>query len=267
MKSNKWKFCEIKEYLLINLSEKIYNGITKEEKMKTIGIIGGMSYESSVHYYERINKGVNEIVGGLSCAKLLIYNVNFEEIRKLMLDNDWNEIGKRLASIAKTLEGAGADYIVIATNTMHKLANFIQSNINIPLIHIADCVADKCKEKNILNVLLLGTKYTMTEDFLTNRLQENGLNVVTPQKEEVINEIDRIIFDELCKGEIKESSKKYYINVIKKMIRENKIEGVILGCTEIEMLIKQDDIDIPVFDTTQSHIDAIIEYSLERKLF
>lgn len=234
--------------------------------MKTIGIIGGMSYESSIHYYERINNQVNQIAGGLTCAKLLIYNVNFEEIRKLMLENKWNEIGIELASIAKTLEIAGADYIVVATNTMHKLADYIQSQIDIPLIHIADCVAEKCKENNVLNVGLLGTKYTMVEDFLVNRLEKNGLNVSTPKDKEDIDEVDRIIFDELCKGEINESSREYYKNVIKEMIKRDGIKGIILGCTEIEMLIKQDDLDIPIFDTTQSHIDSIVDYSLEKKL-
>lgn len=234
--------------------------------MKTIGIIGGMSYESSIHYYERINNQVNKIAGGLTCAKLLIYNVNFEEIRKLMLENKWDEIGIELAKIAKTLENAGADYIVIATNTMHKLADYIQNQIDIPLIHIADCVADKCKEKNVLNVGLLGTRYTMVEDFLVNRLKQNGLIVSTPKNKENIDEIDRIIFDELCKGEIKDSSREYYKNVINEMIQQNGIEGIILGCTEIEMLIKQSDLDIPIFDTTQSHIDSIVDYSLEKKL-
>jgi len=234
--------------------------------MKTIGIIGGMSYESSIHYYERINNQVNEIAGGLTCAKMIIYNVNFEEIRKLMLSQEWDKIGILLANIAKTLENAGADYIVIATNTMHKLADYVQSQIHIPLIHIADCVADKCKERNITNVGLLGTKYTMVEDFLKNRLKANGLTVTTPQNEENINELDRIIFDELCKGEIKDSSRDYYINVINSMIHQNGIKGVILGCTEIEMLVKQSDLDIPIFDTTQSHIDSIVDYSLEKKL-
>ncbi len=232
--------------------------------MKTIGIIGGMSYESSIHYYERINNQVNELAGGLTCAKMIIYNVNFEEIRKLMLSNQWDKIGIELSKIAKTLENAGADYIVIATNTMHKLADYVQSQIDIPLIHIADCVADKCRKKNILNVGLLGTKYTMVEDFLKNRLKQNGLSVTTPQSEENINEIDRIIFDELCKGEIKDSSREYYINVINNMIKENHIEGVILGCTEIEMLLKQENLSIPIFDTTQAHIDSIVDYSLEK---
>ncbi len=234
--------------------------------MKTIGIIGGMSYESSIHYYERINKQVNQIAGGLTCAKLLIYNVNFGEIRELMLENKWEEIGVILADIAKTLEKAGADYIVIATNTMHKLADFIQDKINMPIIHIADCVADKCKENKVVNVGLLGTKYTMIEDFLVNRLKQNGIEVTTPKNIEQINEIDRIIFDELCKGEIKNISREYYKNVIRQMIEEDGIEGVILGCTEIEMLIKESDLDIPIFDTTQSHIDSIVDYSLEKKL-
>lgn len=234
--------------------------------MKTIGIIGGMSYESSIHYYERINNQVNKIAGGLNCAKMIIYNVNFEEIRQLMLHNEWDKIAVELANIAKILENAGADYIVIATNTMHKLANYIESQISIPLIHIADCVADKCKDKNIFNVGLLGTKYTMIENFLKDRFKENGLTVTTPLNEKVINEIDRIIFEELCKGQINDSSKQYYIDTINNMIKQNSIQGVILGCTEIEMLIKQNDITIPIFDTTQAHIDSIVNYSLEKKL-
>lgn len=233
--------------------------------MKTIGIIGGMSFESSIHYYERINKGVNELTGDLNCAKLIIYNVNFEEIRQLMLNNQWDKIGVELANIAKILENAGADYIVIATNTMHKLADYIESKINVPLIHIADCVSDKCKERNFFNVGLLGTKYTMVEEFLKNRLMKNGLSVTVPEKQEVIDEIDRIIFDELCKGKIKESSKKYFVDVINNMIEQNNIKGVILGCTEIEMLVKQSDLSIPIFDTTQSHIDSIVNYSLEKR--
>lgn len=234
--------------------------------MKTIGVIGGMSYESSIHYYERINHQVNEMAGGLTSAKLIIYNVNFEEIRLLMLNNKWEEIGIELSKIAKTLEIAGADYIVIATNTMHKLADFIQSKINIPIIHIADCVAEQCLENNVVNVGLLGTRYTMEEDFLKNRLIRNGLTVSTPNQENQISEIDRIIFEELCKGVIKDSSREYYVDVINNMKRKNNIQGIILGCTEIEMLVKQQDLDIPIFDTTQSHIDSIVKYSLEKKL-
>ena len=151
-------------------------------KMKTIGIIGGMSYESSLHYYERINAQVNQIAGDLTSSKMLIYNVNFQEIRELMLNSKWDKIGIELATIAKILENAGADYIAIATNTMHKVADYIQNQIHIPLIHIADCVANKCRENHIFNVGLLGTKYTMTEDFLKRRLRENNLSVTTPMK-------------------------------------------------------------------------------------
>ena len=233
--------------------------------MKTIWIIGWMSYESSIHYYERINKQVNMLAGSLNCAKMIIYNVNFEEIRKLMPENKWKDIWRELVRIAKILENAGADYIAIATNTMHKLADYIQQRINIPLIHIADCVAEECIQKNIFNVWLLWTKYTMVEDFLVNRLKKNWLTVTTPITKKTINEIDRVIFDELCKWEIKEQSKKYFVDVINGMIKEKNIEWIILWCTEIEMLVKQQDLKIPIFDTTQSHIDAIVDYSLERK--
>lgn len=233
--------------------------------MKTIGIIGGMSYESSLHYYERINRQVNEICGGLTCAKLLIYNVNFQEIRNRMLEGKWDEIGDILSKVAKTLESAGADYIVIATNTIHKVAEHVQESISIPLIHIADTVSEKIHKNGIKKVGLIGTKYTMTEDFLRNRIKSNGIDAVVPKEKYEIDEIDRIIFDELCKGEIKATSKEYYISVINKMIEEEGIEGVILGCTEIEMLLKDGDVSVPLFDTTQAHIDAIVDYALEKR--
>lgn len=233
--------------------------------MGKIGIIGGMSYESSMHYYERINKQVNEQAGGLTSAEIIMYSVDFGKIRPLMLAGKWNEIGDELARIAQTLENDGADYIAIATNTMHKLADYVQSKIHVPLIHIADCVAEKCQEKDISKVGLLGTGYTMTENFLKDRLTKNGLTVYTPSRKEEISEIDRIIFDELCKGVINEDSKAYYINVIDQMIQEQGIKGVILGCTEIEMLIKPEDLTIPVFDTTQAHIDTLAELSLEKE--
>lgn len=233
--------------------------------MKTIGIIGGMSYESSLHYYERINRQVNEICGDLTCAKLLIYNVNFQEIRSRMLDGKWDEIGDILSKVAKTLESAGADYIVIATNTIHKVADKVEESISIPLIHIADTVSEVVHKKGIKKVGLLGTKYTMTEDFLRNRIKSNGIDAVVPKERLEINEIDKIIFDELCKGDIKDTSKEYYISVINKMIEEEGIEGVILGCTEIEMLLKDGDVSVPLFDTTQAHIDAIVDYALEKR--
>lgn len=233
--------------------------------MKTIGMIGGMSYESSIHYYQRINDGVNELAGGLTCAKMLIYNVNFEDIRKYMLNGEWDRIGEELIRIAKILEQAGSDYIVVATNTMHKLASQIQNEISIPLIHIADCVAEECKKNGVQRVGLIGTRYTMTEDFLVKRLEENGLIVSVPTDKMEIDDIDNIIFHELCKGQVNEDSRKRYIEIVNQMIEKNKIEGLILGCTEIEMLLKPGDVSIPLFDTTQAHINSIIDYCLERK--
>lgn len=231
--------------------------------MKKIGIIGGMSYESSLHYYERINNMINEKLGSLYTAEIIMYSVNFQSIEPYMRQNNWDAIEKELCDKAKKLEEIGADIIIIATNTMHKLADKIQKSISIPILHIADCVAKECLEKNVKRVGLLGTKYTMTEDFLKDRLIKNGLNVYVPNKEEDINEIDRVIFKELCIGKIEDNSKKYYINVINNMIKEFKIDGIILGCTEIEMLIKENDIDIPIFDTTQAHINSTVDYILK----
>lgn len=231
--------------------------------MKKIGIIGGMSYESSLHYYERINNIINEKLGGLYTAEIIMYSVNFQSIEPYMRENNWKAIELELCDKAKKLESIGADIIVIATNTMHKLADKIQQNISVPILHIADCVAEECLNKNIKRVGLLGTKYTMTEEFLKDRLKSNGLEVYVPTDEININEIDRIIFKELCIGKIEKDSKKYYIDVINKMIKEFKIDGIILGCTEIEMLIKENDIDIPIFDTTQAHINATVDYILK----
>ncbi len=230
--------------------------------MKTIGIIGGMSYESSIHYYRRINDQVNARAGGLTCAELIIYNVNFGVIRQQMLEGRWDEIGTELSRIAKVLENAGADCVAIATNTMHKLAAQVQGSINVPLIHIADCVAAKCRAAGVDRVALLGTRYTMEQSFLSDRLRLNGIEAFAPAGAGQIDEIDRIIFDELCKGEIKDSSRDYFLSVIGQMEKELGIKGVILGCTEIEMLIKQKDLALPVFDTTQAHIDSLVDIAL-----
>lgn len=231
--------------------------------MKKIGIIGGMSYESTLHYYEKINKIINKKLGKLTTAEIIMYSVNFQDIEPHMKKNEWKIIEDSLCNKAKKLEDAGVDIIVIATNTMHKLADKIQNKINIPLLHIADCVAKECNKQNIKNVGLIGTRYTMTENFLKNRLEKNGLKVFVPKSKKEINEIDRIIFEELCVGTIKDSSKKYYIDVIRNMQKKYKIEGIILGCTEIEMLIKKDDLDIPVFDTTNEHIKGVVNFIIE----
>lgn len=231
--------------------------------MKIVGIIGGMSYESSKHYYERINSIINSKLGDLNTAEIIMYSVNFQDIEPYMRENNWKPIEEKLCDIAKKLELIGANIMVIATNTIHKLADKIQNSINIPILHIADCVSAECLNQNVRKVGLLGTKYTMTEDFLKDRLEKNGLTVYVPQSDEELCEIDRIIFKELCIGNIENTSKEYYINVINNMVKNFGIEGVILGCTEIEMLIQPQDLEIPIFDTTQAHINSIVNYILE----
>ena len=232
--------------------------------MKKIGIIGGMSPESTIHYYERIYRQVNEREGGLTSPELGMESVNMAEIEKMMNDNEWDRIAFEMAVRAKILENGGAKYIAMASNTIHKVSDFVESQINIPIIHIADCVAKKCLSNGITNVGLIGTEITMTENFLKDKLYKNGLSVYTPNNLKDINEIDRIIFKELCKGKIEENSKRYIISVINNMIGKYNIDGIILGCTELEMLIKQEDLNIPIFDTTQSHIDSIVDYCLEK---
>ena len=230
--------------------------------MNKIGILGGMSYESTLHYYEGINRKVNEEMGGLVTPELFIDSVNFSIFRDYMVRGQWDSIKEELLSRAEILERAGADYLAIATNTMHKAADYIDNNIDIPLIHIGDSVADACIKKDVGHVGLLGTMTTMKEDFMKSRLRTYGISACIPEDAYDLRNIDRIIFDELCKGITSTQSKKEYLKIISKMIKEQGIEGVILGCTEIGMLINQSDLDIPVFDTTECHIDDIVSFSL-----
>jgi len=230
-----------------------------QKLLKTIGIIGGMSYESSTHYYERINKQVNDRIGGLNTATIIMYSVNLGEIEPMMRADKWDEISVILTDIAKNLETAGADVIVIATNTMHKLFDVIQASVSVPMIHIADTVADKCISQNIRDVGLIGTAYTMKEPFLKDRLAQKGLKVVVPDSDEKINEINRIVFEELCLGKILDSSREYYKQIIEEFASVYGAKGIILGCTEVEMLISKNDVSIPIFDTTEAHIDGIVD--------
>lgn len=219
--------------------------------MKTIGMIGGMSWESTVTYYKIINEVVKEELGGLHSAKILLYSVDFEEIEKYQSDGEWERAGEVLAEAAKKLENAGADYIVICTNTMHKVVPQIEARIGIPVIHIAEATADILLQSGINRVALLGTKYTMTQDFYKEKLVGAGIEVLIPGEEE-IEEINEVIFKELCRGIISEASKQKYLAVIDKLAAAGA-QGVILGCTEIGMLIREADTALPVFDTTQIH--------------
>ena len=219
--------------------------------MKTVGLLGGMSWESTVTYYQIINETVKEKLGGLHSAKILMYSVDFDEIEKLQASGNWEQSAQILADAACRLEKAGADFIVICTNTMHKVAPQIQSHINIPILHIADATADELTKANIKTVALLGTKYTMTQDFYKNKISKRNINVLIPDDKD-IETINHVIYDELCRGIISDASRKEYVRIISSL-QQKGAQGVILGCTEIGLLISQKDSPIPVFDTTLIH--------------
>ncbi|MFC1811211.1 aspartate/glutamate racemase family protein [Thermodesulfobacteriota bacterium] len=229
--------------------------------MKTIGLIGGMSWASSIEYYRIINEETRAKCGGLHSAKSIMYSVDFAEIEHLQHEGKWDQIAQVLTAAAKNLEKCGADFILICTNTMHKLADQIQIHIEIPLLHIADATAKKIKVRGIKSVLLLGTQFTMEEDFYRGRLERNyGLEVIIPPAEER-EIVHGVIYNELCMGTIKPASKKAYMSIIERMVREGA-EGVILGCTEIGLLVKKEDSPVPVFDTAKIHAIAAVEYAL-----
>lgn len=229
--------------------------------MKVIGLIGGMSWESSAEYYKIINEEVKRRLGGLHSAKCILYSVDFEEIERFQNNGEWEKAGAELSKVAQSLEKAGADFLVICTNTIHKVVENIQANINIPILHIADATAEQINKRNLTNIGLLGTKYTMEQDFYKSRIESNGINVIIPSKEEreVIN---KIIFEELCLGNFYQNSRDYYKKVIENLIKDGA-EGIILGCTEISLLIKQGDSKVPLFDTTTIHANAAVNESLK----
>lgn len=226
--------------------------------MKTIGLIGGMSWESTASYYQLINEQIKKELGGLHSAKILLYSVDFAEIEHYQAVGDWDKSAQVLTEIAQRLEQAGADFIVICTNTMHKVAPQIQEKITIPILHIAQATADALLEHGIKKVGLLGTKYTMTQDFYKEKLLEAGLEVIIPEPAE-ITEVNRIIYDELCLGLIKEDSKQTYLTIIENL-KNAGAEAVILGCTEIGLLVKQADTDLPLYDTTAIHAEKAAQF-------
>ena len=219
--------------------------------MKTIGLIGSMSWESTVTYYKIVNEVIKERLGGLHSAKVLLYSVDFQEIEACQAKGEWDKSADILTEAAMNLERAGADFIVICTNTMHKVASQIQAKIGIPILHIAEATAQELIEHQIDKVALLGTKYTMKQDFYKEKLIEAGIEVLIPEDEDV-EVVNHIIYDELCLGIISQESREQYLQIIEKL-KERGAQGVILGCTEIGLLIKQEDTSLPVFDTTQIH--------------
>ncbi len=222
--------------------------------MKTIGLIGGMSWESTATYYAVINRAVKRELGGLHSAKCLLYSVDFQEIEECQACGDWEKGGQILADAAKLLENAGADFIVICTNTMHKAVPQLKAQIKIPILHIAKATAIKLREAKIRRVALLGTKYTMEQDFYKNKLIENGIEVLIPEEPDR-NEINRIIYKELCLGVISRDSRETLLKLVNRMSASGA-EGIILGCTEIGLLISQQDTKAPLFDTALIHAEA-----------
>lgn len=230
--------------------------------MKTIGLIGGMSWESSLVYYQIINDKVREIKGNLNSAELIMYSFNFQEIEALQHENKWDELTEIMVLTAKKLETAGADFIIICTNTMHIMAEIVQEKVGIPIIHISDATAEEIKRIGMKKVGLLGTKFTMEKDFYKGRLiDKHGIDVIVPEKNDR-DIVHSVIYNELCKGQIISSSREKYIKIINKLI-QNGAEGVILGCTEIPLLISKEDVDVPIFDTTAIHAQYAAKFAVK----
>ena len=229
--------------------------------MKTIGLIGGMSWESTIPYYRQINETIREHLGGLHSAKIVLYSVDFHEIEQLQHAGDWDAAGTILAEAARSLEVAGADFLVLCTNTMHKVAARIQTSVAIPLLHIADPTAAEIKRAGLSTVGLLGTQFTMEQAFYRDRLSEHhGLRVIVPEPDDRAV-IHRIIYDELCLGLVKAESRSEYRRVMKNLAALGA-QAIILGCTEISLLVNQEDAEVPLFDTTAIHARMAAEEAL-----
>ena len=229
--------------------------------MKTIGLIGGMSWESTIPYYRLINEGVKQRLGGLHSAKLILHSVDFDEIERLQRSGDWDAAGALLARAAQSLEVAGAGLIVLCTNTMHKVAPAIESAVGIPLLHIADATAETAKAAGIRRVGLLGTRFTMEQDFYVGRLiGRHGLEVLLPEAPER-DEVHRIIYEELCLGKILPDSRETYRHIMNHLARQGA-QAIILGCTEISLLVGPDDSPVPLFDTTAIHAQSAVDRAL-----
>lgn len=233
------------------------------DNMKTIGLLGGMSWESTELYYRLINEQVKSRLGGLHSARIVMVSVDFHEIEALQNQGSWDEAGEVLSRSAQQVERAGADFLLICTNTMHKVAPQIQSAIGIPLIHLADATAERIVAQGIKTIGLLGTNFTMEQEFYKGRLSDQyGLNVIVPSEADR-QTIHRIIYKELCLGEIKESSRNEYLSIMNRM-SDNGAEAIIEGCTEITLLVQQQHSDILLFDTTAIHAEAAVTFALSQ---
>jgi len=228
--------------------------------MKTIGLIGGMSWESTALYYRQINLVVQQQLGGLHSAKLVLLSVDFHEIEVLQRAGDWAAAGELLANAARSLEAAGADFLLLCTNTMHIVAPAIEAAVRIPLLHIADPTAQAIQQAGLTRIGLLGTRFTMEQSFYVDRLRQQGLQVLLPEREDR-DTVHRVIFEELCLGQTLEVSRQHYRRIMDKLV-EQGAQAIILGCTEITLLVGTDDAMVPLFDTTALHARAAAEHSM-----
>jgi aspartate racemase len=228
--------------------------------MKTIGLLGGMSWESTAEYYRVANELVRDRLGGLHSAKIVMLSVDFAEIEAMQAGGQWNVAGELLADAARRLELAGADLIVLCTNTMHKVAASIEDEISVRFLHLGDATADAVRAAGLTKVGLLGTIFTMEQDFYVNRLSHHGLEILLPAADER-QRLNAIIYDELCLGVVRDESRAYYLEVIDRLVAAGA-EGVVLGCTEIELLVDQSDVSTPVFPTTRLHVEAAVDFAL-----
>jgi aspartate racemase len=230
--------------------------------MQTIGVLGGMSWESTLVYYQQLNQQINQQLGGLHSARMVLINVDFAPLETLMVAGNWPAIGAELTALSQRIEQAGADLLLIATNTMHKLADQIQAAINIPLLHIADAVAGQLKSAGHQRVGLLGTAFTMEQDFYSGHLQnKHGIDVISPEPADR-DRVHQVIFDELCHGQLLDESRQAYLSIISRL-REQGAQAIILGCTEIGLLIEQQHTPIPLVDACQAHIQAAVQQALK----
>ena len=239
---------------------------SEKHPIKTIGIIGGVSWASSIEYYRLMNEMVRDRLGGVNSAQILMFSIEFGEFSKqerMAEKGDWTLMTQTMLDAAQRLKRGGADFIVIASNTLNSLAGPIEQKVGLPVLHIADATGKVIRNKGLHTVALLGTKYTMEQPFYRDRLEKYGIKVVIPDKKER-DYINAVIFDELCANRVKMESRDGFKKIIDRLQKEEGAEGVILGCTEIPLLIKQEDVSVPVFDTTAIHSEAAVEYSLSR---
>ena len=228
---------------------------------RVIGLLGGMSWESSAEYYRLANQLVRERLGGLHSARLVLASVDFAEVERLQVAGLWEDAGQLLADVARGVEAAGAEMLLLCTNTMHKVADQVQASVSIPLLHLADATAAAVRRDGLSTVGLLGTAFTMEEDFYRDRLAGHGLNVLVPNAEDRAV-VHQVIYDELCLGVVKEASRQAYREVIERLVEEGA-DGIILGCTEIELLVSAQDSPVPVYPTTRLHVESAVTAALE----